>query len=102
MHRAIALWLTERSWRPALAVAVLGALGLQMPLPLMILAGAIPVLVTLRCNAQTGLMIAATGAIAAGWIVFSAGELKTAAVLGIAIAFFSPVVLALCSSVAGR
>ncbi|MGH8185703.1 MAG: hypothetical protein ACREUC_04005, partial [Steroidobacteraceae bacterium] len=95
MHRAIALWLTERSWRPAVAVAVCGALALQMPLPLMILAGAIPVLLTLRFNAQIGLMIAATGAVAAGWIVFYAGEMTTAAVLGIAIAFFSPVALAL-------
>jgi hypothetical protein len=94
MHRAIALWLTERSWRPALAVAIFGALALQMPLPLMIVAGAIPVLITLRFNPQTGITIAATGAIAAGWIVFSAGQLTTATVLGIAIAFFSPVALA--------
>jgi hypothetical protein len=95
MHRAIALWLTERSWRPAVAVAVCGALALQMPLPLMIVAGAIPVLITLRFNAQTGFMIAVTGTVAAGLIVFYAGEMTTAAVLGIAIAFFSPVALAL-------
>jgi hypothetical protein len=94
MHRAIALWLTERSWRPALAVAIFGALALQMPLPLMIVAGAIPVLITLRFNAQTGITMAATGAVAAGWIVFSAGQLTTSVVLGIAIAFFSPVALA--------
>ena len=95
MHRAIALWLTERSWRAAVVIPICSLLALLMPLPLMSLAGAIPVLVALRMEAQTGFTIAAGGALMVGVVVFFAGELTTATVLGIAIAFFGPVALAL-------
>lgn len=95
MHRAIAAWLTEHSWRAALASAICGALTPQMMLPFMVLAGAIPVLVTLRFNASVALGMAATGAVAAMLVVFSVTKPALWTVAGIALLFFSPVLLAL-------
>lgn len=66
-----------------------------MMLPFMILAGAIPVLVSLRFDARIALAIAATGAAAAAWVVFSASEPVWWVLLGIGLLFFSPVLLAL-------
>ncbi|HWK73171.1 MAG TPA: hypothetical protein VNQ81_02800, partial [Povalibacter sp.] len=60
MHRAIAAWLTERPWRAAFAAAFCGALSLQMMMPFMVLAGAVPVLVALRSDSKLALAVAAT------------------------------------------
>jgi hypothetical protein len=96
MHRAIAAWLTEHPWRAAVASAVCGALSPQMMLPFMVLAGAIPVLVALRSpDGRTALGVAATGAAAAAWVVASVSRPEAWVFAGIALLFFSPVLLAL-------
>jgi len=95
MHRAIAAWLTERPWRAAVASAFCGALSPQMMLPFMVVAGAIPVLMTMRFDARVALAIAGTGAAAATWVVFSASEPVWWVLAGIVLLFFSPVLLAL-------
>lgn len=95
MHRAIASWLTTHPWRAAFVSAVCGALSPQMMLPFMVLAGAIPVLAALRFDSRAALGIAATGAAAAAWVVFSASQLMWWLVAGILVLFFSPVLLAM-------
>jgi hypothetical protein len=95
MHRAIAAWLTERSWHAALAMAFCGALSLQMMLPFLVLAGAIPVLSALRFHSTVALGIAATGAAAAAWVLYSSGTPMPWFFAGIVLMFFSPVLLAL-------
>jgi hypothetical protein len=94
MHRAIAAWLTEHPWRAAVASAVCGALSPQMMLPFMVLSGAIPVLIALRYDVRTALAVAATGAAAAGWVVFSVSHPEWWILAGIALLFFSPALLA--------
>jgi hypothetical protein len=95
MHRAIAAWLTERPWRAAVAIAFCGALS-QLMLPFTVLACAIPVLSALRFDARIGLGVAAIGAAAASWIVYSlAPTVLPGTFAGIALMFFGPVALAL-------
>jgi len=95
MHRAIAAWLTEHPWRAAVASAVCGALSPQMIMPFPLLAVAIPVLVALRMDGRTALSVAATGAAAAGWVLFSVSHPRAWAIAIVALLFFSPVLLAL-------
>lgn len=95
MHRALAGWLTEHPWRAAVAIAFCGALSPQMMLPFMVLAGAIPVLCALRFNRNIALAVAATGAAAAGWVVYSASTPTPWIYAGLGLLFFSPVSLAL-------
>jgi len=95
MHRAIAAWLTERPWRAALSAAFCGAFAPQMPMPFMILAGAIPVLIALYFDTKQGLIMAGTAAAASTWLLLSvAPEMPwlTAGVVGVIVA---PVLLAL-------
>lgn len=66
-----------------------------MMLPFMILAGAIPVLMAMRFDARIALAIAATGAAAAAWVVFSVSEPVWWVLAGIGLLFFSPVLLGL-------
>jgi hypothetical protein len=95
MHRAIAAWLTERPWRAAVASAFCGALS-QLMLPFTVLACAIPVLSALRFDARVGLGVAAIGAAAASWIVFSlAPQVMSGTFIGIALMFFGPLAHAL-------
>src|SRR5688500_10929857 len=93
MHRAIAEWLTARPWRAAMASAFCGALSPQRRIPLMVLAGAIPVLAVLRSNASLGLALAAIGAFSATWVVLSLSQAAQWVVVGIVGLFFSPVLL---------
>jgi hypothetical protein len=95
MHHAIAAWLTQRPWRAAAATAFCGALSPQMMLPFMVLAGAIPVLVALRCDEKLAFGVAAAGAIAAAWLVFSVTQPALWIVAAIALLFLSPVLLAM-------
>ena len=60
MHRAIAVWLTERPWRAAGAIAFFGALTQLIP-PLTVLVCAIPVLSALRFDARIGLGVVKSG-----------------------------------------
>lgn len=95
MHRAIAAWLTERPWRAAVAIVFCGALS-QLLLPFTVLASAIPVLSALRFDARIGLGVAAIGAAAASWIVYSlAPSVLPGTFPGIVLSFFGPVALAL-------
>ncbi len=95
MHRAIAAWLTERPWRAAVAAAFCGALS-QLIVPFTVLASAIPVLSALRFDARVGLGVAAIGAAAASWIVYSlAPTVMPGTFPGIALMFFGPLALAL-------
>jgi hypothetical protein len=93
MHRAIAVWLTGRPWRAAMASAFCGALAPQMPVPFMVLAGAIPVLIALRFDAKLALAIAATGAAAAIWVVLSLAPAAHWVALGMLALFAGPVLL---------
>jgi hypothetical protein len=95
MHHAIAAWLTERPWRAALAAAICGTFSLQMLMPFMVLAGAIPVLVALKVDSKQALVVAATAAAAAIWIVVSLAPDAPWLIAGIAILTFGPVLLAL-------
>jgi len=93
MHRAIAIWLTGRSWRAAVASAFCGSLAPQMPVPFMVLAGAIPVLIALRFDAKLALAIAATGAAAAIWVVLSLAPAAHWVAVGMLVLFLGPVLL---------
>lgn len=101
MHRAIALWLTARPWRAAVAGAVCGALSPQMLMPFMVLAGAIPVLTALRSAPSLALAVATTGAVSAIWVVLSLAQTADAnhaahwVMVGVLGLFFGPVLLAL-------
>jgi len=95
MHQAIAAWLTERPWRAALAAAICGTFSLQMLMPFMVLAGAIPVLVALKVDSKQALVVAATAAAAAIWIVVSLAPDAPWLIAGILTLTFGPVLLAL-------
>lgn len=93
MHRAIAVWLTGHPWRAAIASAVSGALSPQMPLPFLVLAGAIAVLVALRFDFRYALAMAVTAGAAASWVVLSVARPGVWLVLAIGLLFFGPVLL---------
>lgn len=94
MHRAIAAWLTEHPWRPIVAIAFCGALA-QMLLPFALLACAIPVLTVLRFDARLGLAAAGVGAgVQCGIVLSLAPTVLAGTYPGIALAYFSPVALA--------
>jgi len=95
MHHAIAAWLTERPWRAAVAAAFCGALALQMLMPFMVLAGAIPVLVALRSDARQALATAATALGSAVWVLLLLGQNVPWLMAGLAAVIFSPVLLSL-------
>jgi hypothetical protein len=95
MHRAIAAWLTERPWRAAGAIAFFGVLAQLIP-PLTVFASAIPVLSALRFDAWIGVGVAAVGAAAASWLIYSlVPAAMTGTFVGIALTFFGPLALAL-------
>lgn len=93
MHRAIAVWLTGHPWRAAIASAVSGALSPQMPLPFLVLSGAIPVLVALRFDLRYALAMAVTAGAAASWVVLSVAQPGGWLLLAVALLFFAPVLL---------
>lgn len=95
MHRAIAAWLTERPWRAALGAAFCGAFAPQMPMPFMVLAGAIPVLIALRFDARQALTMAATAAAASIWLLVSLAPQMPWLTVGVVAVIVSPVMLAL-------
>ena len=76
-----------------MASAFCGALAPQMPVPFMVLAGAIPVLMALRFDAKLALAIAATGAAAAIWVVLSLAPAAHWVALGMLALFLGPVLL---------
>jgi hypothetical protein len=94
MHRLLAAWLIERPWRAAVASAVCGALSPQMLMPFAVLAGAIPALVALRLDAKAAFGVAAVGAAAAAMVVLSAIQPSVWVLIGVALLFLSPVLLA--------
>lgn len=93
MHRAIAVWLTGHPWRAAIASAISGALSPGMPLPFLLVAGAIAVLVALRFDIRYAFAMAATAGAAAGWVVLSAEQPGGWLFVGIGLLFFGPVLL---------
>jgi hypothetical protein len=93
MHRAIAVWLTGHPWRAAIASAISGALSQQMPLPFLVLAGAIAVLVALRFDIRYAFAMAITAGAAASWVVLSAEQPGVWLPLGVGLLFFGPVLL---------
>lgn len=93
MHRAIAVWLTGHPWRAAIASAISGALSPQMPLPFLILAGAIAVLVALRFDIRYALGMALTSAAAASWVVLSVARPGGWLFVAVGLLFFGPVLL---------
>jgi hypothetical protein len=95
MHRAIAAWLTERPWRAAGAIALLGMLT-QVIQPITVLVCAIPVLSALHFDARTGLRVAAIGTAAASWLIFwMTPAVMTGTFVGNVLVFFGPLALAL-------
>lgn len=93
MHRAIANWLTGHPWRAAFASAVSGAFSPQMPLPFLVLAGAIAVLVALRFDLRYALAMAAVAGISAGWTVMSVAGFSAWLVFSIGLLYLGPVLL---------
>lgn len=95
MHRAIAAWLTERPWRAAGAIALLGMLT-QLIQPITVLVCAIPVLSALHFDARTGLRVAAIGTAAASWLIYwMTPAVMTGTFVGNVLVFFGPLALAL-------
>jgi len=92
MHHAIAVWLTGHPWRAAFASAMSGALSPQLPLPFLVIAGAIAVLVALRFDLRYALGMAFTAAVAASFVM-SAARPNGWLLFGIALLYFGPVLL---------
>ena len=98
MHRAIAVWLTGHPWRAAFASAMSGALSPSLPLPFLIVAAAIAVLVALRFDMRYALCMAFIAGATASWVVLSltvipSGWLALLLLAGVML-FFGPVLLA--------
>ncbi len=93
MHRAIAVWLTGHPWRAAFASAMCGALSPQLPLPFLVIAAAIGVLVALRFDLRYAVGMAFTAGLAASWVVLSLARPGGWLVFGVAVLFFGPMLL---------
>jgi hypothetical protein len=93
MHRAIAVWLTGHPWRAAIASAISGALAQALPLPFLLMAGAIAVLVALRFDMRYALAMATTAGVAASWVVLSTAQPGGWLLVAIGPLFFGPVLL---------
>jgi hypothetical protein len=93
MHRAIAVWLTGHPWRAAIASAISGALSLQMPLPFLLMAGAIAVLVALRFDIRYAFAMALTAGAAASSVVLSVAQPGGWLFVAVGLLFFGPVLL---------
>ena len=93
MHRAIAVWLTGHPWRAAIASAISGTLSPQLPLPFLLAAGAITVLVALRFDIRYAFLMAATAGAAASWAVLSIEQPGGWLFVAIGVLFFGPVLL---------
>jgi len=94
MHRAIAAWLNERSWHAGVATAVCGVMAPQMPLPFLILAGAIPAFVVLSKDARLGLILGAIGSIAVAAAILPMAEPARLKLAGCVAIIFSATLLA--------
>jgi hypothetical protein len=90
MHRAIAVWLTAHPWRAAIASAISGAFSTQLPLPFLIAAGAISVLVALRFDVRYAFAMALTSGAAASWVVLSVEQPGGWLLFAVAVLFFGP------------
>jgi hypothetical protein len=66
-----------------------------MPMPFMVLAGAIPVLIALRFDAKQGLVMAGTAAAASSWLLLSVAPEMPWLTVGVAGVIVTPVLLAL-------
>ncbi|HKE95321.1 MAG TPA: hypothetical protein VKB34_13500 [Povalibacter sp.] len=101
MHHAIAVWLTARPWRAAIAAGFCGVLSLliplpfALPLPFLVPAGAIPVLVALRSDPRQALLVAATAAAPALWMVLPFAHTMPGVIVAVLALMFAPVGLAL-------
>lgn len=93
MHRAIAVWLTGHPWRAAFASVVSGALSPQMPLPFLVLAGAITVLVALRFDVRYAAAMALAAGTAASWVVLSVARPSGWLLFALGLLFFGPLLL---------
>jgi hypothetical protein len=93
MHRAIAVWLTGHPWRAAFASAVSGAFSPQMPMPFLLLAGAIVVLVALRFDLRYALAMAIAAGTAASWVVLSVTQPTGWMIVAIGLLYFGPLLL---------
>lgn len=95
MHRAIATWLTQQSWRAVIAGAFCGAMAPQMPMPFLILAGAVPVLMVLRGDERIGLGAALTASLAAAWTLMPLTQPASWTLMGVIAVIFSATALAM-------
>ena len=93
MHRAIAVWLTGHPWRAIFASAMSGALSPQLPLPFLVIAGAIAVLVALRFDLRYAVGMAFTAGAAASWVVLSVARPGGWLFFAIGLLFFGPMLL---------
>lgn len=94
MHRAIAAWLNERPWHAGVACAVCGLLAPQMPLPFLIVAGAIPVLMALTRDGGLSLVLAAAASMASASVILPLPEPATWTLIGIVTIVFGATLLA--------
>jgi hypothetical protein len=95
MHRAIAVWLTGHPWRAAFASAMSGALSYNLPLPFLVVAGAIVVLVTLRFDLRYAVAMAFTAGAAGSWVALSMPMVPPAGwlVFGVGVLLLGPMLL---------
>jgi hypothetical protein len=94
MHRAFAAWLSERPWRAVLSSASLGVLSYQGLSPFAVVAGALPVFITLRRDVAFGTLCAVAGAVAGAVVLLRIGQPPGMTCAYIAALFFAPLALA--------
>jgi hypothetical protein len=94
MHRALAAWLSERPWRAVLSSASLGVLSYQGLSPFAVVAGAVPVFITLRRDVVLGAVCAAAGALAAALALLRIGQPPSATLAYVGALFLAPFGLA--------
>jgi len=94
MHRALASWFNQRPWHAGVGCGICGLLAPQMPLPFLILAGAIPVLIALTRDGRLGLILAGIVSVAAASVILPLPEPATWTLIGIVAIVFSAAVLA--------
>jgi hypothetical protein len=94
MHRALAAWLDERPWHAGVACAICGLLAPQMPVPFLILAGAIPVLIALTKDGRLAMLLAAVVATASASVILPLPDPATWTLIGIVAIVFSASALA--------
>jgi len=90
MHRSFAGWLSEKIWRAGLFSVIFGVMSPQGLSPIAVMAGALPVLMTMRHDARVGLQVALAGAVAIAAALIAVGQSLGLAALSAASVMAAP------------